>query len=73
MERIERQILLNAVAEHGYMDGYRGLRVKKSGNRFWMEDGLVWQLQDLNGHVAGQGAVFSKWSDLPCNWHCQGS
>jgi PAS domain S-box-containing protein len=62
-ERGERQALLDAVAQNGYMAGYRGLRVTKSGSRFWMENGVVWQLRDENGQDFGQAATFSEWAD----------
>jgi len=53
IDRDERQKLLDAVASHGFAEGYSGLRIAKSGRRFWMEDGVVWQLIDRNGaHVA---------------------
>jgi PAS domain-containing protein len=62
-ERAERQRLLDAVARDGFVRGYRGLRVAKSGRRFWIEDGVVWQLRDADGVSRGQAAVFSMWRD----------
>jgi len=50
-ERDERQRLLQAVSRNGWIEGYRGVRVKKSGERFWMEDGTVWQLRDSQGYA----------------------
>lgn len=63
-ERAERQQFLDTVAAHGYVAGYRGLRVKKSGATFWIEDGLVWQLRDDTGTLRGTAAVFSTWTDV---------
>ncbi|MBW9114603.1 MEKHLA domain-containing protein [Rhizobium cauense] len=63
-ERSERQALLDAVAQNGFMAGYRGLRVTRSGGHFWMEDGIVWQLRGSNGEDFGQAAMFSKWTDV---------
>jgi len=63
-ERTERQRLLDAVARNGFMSGYRGLRIAKSGRRFRLEDGIVWQLTDADGRRRGQAAMFSRWSDL---------
>jgi PAS domain-containing protein len=63
-EREERQRFLDAVAAHGFVAGYRGLRVKKSGRRFWIEDGLVWQIRDETGALHGTAAVFSQWTDV---------
>ncbi|WP_428414806.1 MEKHLA domain-containing protein [Pararhizobium sp.] len=62
-ERSERQRLLAAVAASGFIANYRGLRVRKSGTRFWMEDGLVWQLVDKHGMYRGQAARFSRWTE----------
>lgn len=63
-ERGERQALLDAVTRNGFMAGYRGLRVQKSGSRFWMEDGIVWQLRDEKGRDFGQAATFSRWAEV---------
>jgi hypothetical protein len=63
MERAERQLLLDEVTHKGFMSGYRGLRIKKSGERFWMEGGVVWQLIDEAGIGHGQAATFSQWRD----------
>ncbi|MFS8111671.1 MEKHLA domain-containing protein [Rhizobium jaguaris] len=62
--RAERQQLLDAVTRDGFISGYRGLRITKSGRRFWMEDGIVWQLIDRDGNRRGQAATFSKWKDV---------
>src|ERR1700712_1492747 len=55
--REERQRLLDRVAAQGYAMGYRGLRIAKSGRRFWIEDGTVWQLVDAAGILHGQAAM----------------
>lgn len=55
----ERQQLLDAVTRNGFMDGYRGVRVAKSGRRFLIQNALVWQLLDANGVARGQAATFS--------------
>jgi hypothetical protein len=62
-ERTERQRLLEAVARDGYVTDYRGVRIAKSGRRFLIEDGTVWQLIDETGVVHGQAARFSVWRD----------
>lgn len=63
-DREERQRLLDAVTRDGFIANYRGLRVKKSGRHFWMEDGIVWQLIDEDGQRHGQAATFSSWTDI---------
>lgn len=60
-DREERQRLLDAVDRNGFAAGYRGLRITKSGQRFWIEDGVVWQLVDSRGVLRGQAATFGQW------------
>ena len=63
-EREERQRLLDAVARDGFVTGYRGIRIAKSGRRFFIEDGVIWQLVDEQGAVRGQAAKFARWTDV---------
>ncbi|MGM4885584.1 MEKHLA domain-containing protein [Tardiphaga sp. 20_F10_N6_6] len=62
--RDERQRLLDAVARNGFIDNYRGLRIAKSGRRFWIEGGIVWELRSENGERRGQAALFTSWTDV---------
>lgn len=62
--RAERQRLFDQVSRQGYASGYQGLRVARSGRRFWIEDGTVWQLADAGGAVHGQAATFPRWRDV---------
>lgn len=61
--RDERQRLLDAVARDGYATGYSGIRIAKSGRRFWIEDGVLWQLRTQDGALRGVAATFANWSD----------
>jgi MEKHLA domain-containing protein len=63
-DRAARQALLDAVAERGFMSGYRGLRVAKSGRHFIIEDGIVWELLDQDGLRHGQAATFHSWRSV---------
>jgi PAS domain S-box-containing protein len=58
-DRAERQALLDAVARNGFTSDYRGLRIAKSGRRFWIERATVWQLIDVDGVTHGQAATFN--------------
>jgi MEKHLA domain len=60
----ERQALLDQVARNGFMTGYRGVRVAKSGRRFIIEDGVVWELIDRKGNRHGQVATFHSWRNV---------
>jgi hypothetical protein len=62
--RDERAQILDAVARDGFVRGYRGVRISKSGRRFWIEDGIVWQLIDAHGISRGQAATFQSWTDV---------
>ncbi len=63
-ERAERQRLLDAVAGQGFLSGYRGIRVAKSGRRFLIKDGVVWELIDRDGVRHGAAAMFPAWRDV---------
>ncbi|MBN3736375.1 MEKHLA domain-containing protein [Burkholderia sp. Tr-20390] len=60
MERHERQVFLDKVMRDGFVAEYRGVRVTKSGKRFWIERATVWQLMDANGVVHGQAAMIPE-------------
>ena len=64
VDREERQRLLDSVARHGFATGYSGVRIAKSGRRFLIEEGVVWQLIDRDGAVRGQAATFAHWRDV---------
>lgn len=63
-DRAERQRLMEAVARNGFIADYSGVRVAKSGRRFRIENGVVWQLFDAAGAWHGQAATFSSWPDV---------
>jgi PAS domain-containing protein len=60
-DRAERQRLLESVTRNGFVAGYRGPRIAKSGRRFWIEGGVVWQLTGEDGVWRGQAAMFPSW------------
>jgi hypothetical protein len=60
-DRFERQSQLEEVARNGYISDYRGIRISRSGRRFWIENAVVWQLLDETGISHGQAAKFDSW------------
>ena len=62
--RAERARLLEKVAGKGFALNYRGLRIAKSGRRFLIEDGVIWNLVDRDGILHGQAAAFRTWRDV---------
>jgi hypothetical protein len=61
--RFERQRLLDAVTRKGFVTGYSGVRISRGGRRFWIQNGVVWQLMNDIGISFGQAAVFDSWRD----------
>lgn len=62
MEQNERAIFLQQTAKNGYVVNYNGIRISKTGKRFWIKDAIIWNLIDENQIYKGQAALFSKWS-----------
>ncbi len=60
----ERNRLLKAVTENGFIDDYQGVRISAKGNRFMVEDAIVWNVIDEDGVYWGQGAVLYKCSPI---------
>ncbi|MEX3943296.1 MEKHLA domain-containing protein [Paraburkholderia sp. BR10937] len=56
-QRSGRQAFLDKVTHDGFVTGYRGIRITKSGRRFWIEHATVWQLVDGAGVLHGQAAM----------------
>lgn len=60
----ERARMLRVVAEQGYFDRYRGVRISVTGSRFLVEEAIVWTVMDAEGQRIGQAATFSHWTRL---------
>lgn len=60
----KRLQLLQQVAEHGFVEGYSGIRISGNGRRFMIENTVIWNLIDEGGHEAGQAAMFDRWRFL---------
>jgi len=55
----ERDRLLAETASKGFSH-YSGVRVSSTGKRFYIEDGIIWNIIDEQNQRCGQAAVFSK-------------
>jgi hypothetical protein len=60
----DRELVLDAVTRAGFIRNYRGVRVKKSGKEFWIENATIWQLRDIHGNDHGQAATIPTWTDV---------
>lgn len=64
-ERAERALMLARVAERGFIDDYRGVRISSSGQRFLVDQTTVWNVHDEFGNRIGQGAKIVQVTPLP--------
>lgn len=64
MHRNERAQLMTRAARNGFVDDYRGIRISSSGRKFLIEQAIIWNLVDAEGHRVGQAATFSDWTWL---------
>jgi MEKHLA domain len=59
-----RSQLLAAAAQQGYLTDYSGVRISKTGQRFWIEQAIIWRVLDDEGNNCGQAATFDRWKPL---------
>jgi PAS domain-containing protein len=59
----DRQRILAEVRTHGIAFGYAGIRITRSGQRFLVKDGIIWEVEDEHGARLGQAALI--WADTP--------
>ena len=64
INQAERERMLIRARTRGWINDYRGVRISMTGRRFLVEDAVVWNVFDDNGHVHGQAATFSRWTFL---------
>ena len=63
MHRDERARLLERTTRDGYVDDYRGIRISSDGQRFEIDQAIVWNVMDGERHI-GQAATFDRWRML---------
>ena len=61
INREARQAMLQQAKTQGYIDNYSGVRISKTGRRFFIETAIIWNLLDPKGNRCGQAATFSHW------------
>ncbi|WP_447873019.1 MEKHLA domain-containing protein [Serratia fonticola] len=57
-EQLERQQLLNALANKGIIHDYSGVRITREGKTFNIYNGVIWQLKNDDEESWGQAALF---------------
>jgi hypothetical protein len=61
MEREARAKLLAEAKQKGYISDYRGVRTSSTGQRFWIENVILWDVLDEQQQPCGQAATFDQW------------
>ena len=64
LAQIDRDRLLLEAKNNGYIQNYGGVRISRTGKRFWIENATIWTVTDRHGKDIGQAATFSKWSPI---------
>ncbi len=64
VHRDERATMLAQLNSQGYLDNYQGIRISSRGQRFRINQAIVWNVTDADGNRLGQAATFSKWQFL---------
>ena len=62
IEQTERDQLLSEAKTRGYIDNYQGIRISSTGQRFAIEDVILWNVLDENHQRCGQAATFADWN-----------
>lgn len=61
MEQEERDRLLAQARAQGYISDYKGIRISSTGQRFWIQDVVLWDVLDEQNQRCGQAARFDRW------------
>lgn len=61
VEQSAREEFLRKVSQFGYVDDYTGIRISRTGKRFFIMNATVWNLVDDTGKYYGQAATFREY------------
>ena len=62
--RSQRDSALQQAKQGDAFEGYSGVRVSRTGQRFMISNARIWTLWDETGGHCGQAAAFSSWFRL---------
>ena len=60
----QRRILLNQVNKEGFISNHQGVRISSKGQRFLIENAIIWNLNNGENQYCGQAATFSEYKYL---------
>ena len=63
-ERVQRASALQQAQQRDACEGYSGVRVSRTGQRFMISNARIWTLWDDKNCNCGQAAAFSSWHRL---------
>ncbi len=66
-EPVERQARANLLAQAtkaGLIENYQGIRITRTGRRFFIENAVIWDVLNDSGTRCGQAAKFTDWKWL---------
>jgi hypothetical protein len=61
VEQEERDRLLAQAKAQGYLNDYKGIRLSSTGQRFWIQAVVIWDVLDEQNQRCGQAATFDRW------------
>jgi hypothetical protein len=64
MEQDAREQLLAQAKAQGYISNYRGIRIASNGDRFYINQAIIWNVVDIEGKLWGQAATFCDWAAI---------
>ncbi len=64
MQREERDRLLHQAKTQGFISNYRGIRISSTGQRFYIDNAIIWNVLDKNNCKCGQAATFKQWQPV---------
>ncbi len=60
----QRQAILNKAITKTAIKGYRGIRVNKKGEKFFIDNVKIWTIWDNDNSAIGQAASFASWWNI---------
>lgn len=63
-ERQARAELLAQATKAGLIENYQGIRITRTGRRFFIENAVIWDVLDESDTCCGQAAKFTDWKWL---------
>lgn len=60
-EQHDRSRFLEQAKTQGFITDYCGIRISSLGQRFWIQNAVIWDVLDEQKRRCGQAAMFDRW------------